>query len=288
MSGEEVRQPVVAGQFYEGTAQGLLRQIEGCYKHRLGPGRLPEVNEGGPREIIGLISPHAGYQYSGAMAARGFFELARDGRPEVAVVMGPNHGYGYGSAVQTAGAWQTPLGDLPIAAEVAQAVADALPFLNTGARAFSGEHSLEVQLPFLQHLYGDAVPFVPIMIERPPSAQQCIERTEAVGRATAAALEGRDGVLIASNDMTHHQPPMLALEQDNLLTERILAMDPEGMIREVYARDLSMCGYAPVAATLVAAELLGAASVEKLGYSTSGDVIPAPTVVGYLSAKIVR
>ncbi len=288
MATEEVRQPAVAGQFYEGTREGLLRQIEGCYEHRLGPGKLPEINEEGPRKIMGLISPHAGYPYSGATAARGFFELARDGRPEVAVVIGPNHGYGFGSAVQTQGAWSTPLGNVPVAAEVAQAIAGALPFLNIGARAFSGEHSLEVQLPFLQHLYGNTVPFVPIMMAQQTLEEQSFARAEGMGRAVATALEGRDAVMIASTDMTHYQPPQVALEQDSLLTERIVALDPEGLIRERRARDISMCGVGPVAAMLVAAKLLGATSAEKLGYSTSGDVVPGPQVVGYLSAKVLR
>ena len=123
MAAQEIRQPVVVGQFYEGSAEGLTRQIEECYEHKLGPGSLPQVNERGPRRIVGLISPHAGYVYSGPTAAHGFYELALDGRPEVAAVIGVNHGRAYGSAVQTAGAWRTPLGDLPVASEVAEQIA---------------------------------------------------------------------------------------------------------------------------------------------------------------------
>jgi len=283
MASQQIRQPAVAGQFYEGAAQGLVHQIEQCYKHRLGPGRLPEVNEQGPRRIIGLISPHAGYMYSGPTASHGFYELALDGQPEVAVIVGPNHGGGYASAVQTAGAWRTPLGDLPIAGEVAQAIAAALPGFDTEASAFGAEHSLEVQLPFLQHLYGDTVTFAPVMM-----SQQTSGAAETLGKALASALEGRDAVVIASTDMTHYQPPPVALEQDTVLIERIEAMDPKGLIHQRDARGISMCGAGPVAAALVAGGLLGATAVEKLAYSNSGDIVASASVVGYLSAKIVR
>jgi AmmeMemoRadiSam system protein B len=283
MSGEQIRQPAVAGQFYEGTAERLVQQIEQCYLHELGPGRLPVVNEQGPREIVGLISPHAGYVYSGPTAAVGFSELADDGRPEVAVVIGVNHGHALGSAVQTAGAWRTPLGDLPIATEVAEAIAGALPSFATEARAFGGEHSLEVQLPFLQHLYDSRVRLVPIML-----GGHGFRAAETVGRAVAEALQGRDAVIIASTDMTHYEPPQVAARQDALLIERIEAMDPEGLVRERDSRGISMCGAGPVAAALVACKLLGATAARKLAYSTSGDVLPSHSVVGYLSAKIVR
>jgi len=283
MTAEQIRQPVVAGQFYEGSAQSLTRQIEESYEHKLGPGSPAQVNERGPRRIVGLISPHAGYVYSGPTAAHGFYELALDGRPEVAVVIGVNHGRAYGSAVQTAGAWRTPLGDLPVASEVAEQIAAALPDFATGARAFGGEHSLEVQLPFLQHLYGDSVPFVPVMMD-----QQSLRAAQSVGHAVAAALEGRDAVIIASTDMTHYEPPKVALRQDNILIEQIEAMDPERLIREREARGISMCGVGPVAAALLACKSLGATSAEKTAYSTSGDVMPSGSVVGYLSAKIVR
>lgn len=283
MSGEQVRQAAVAGQFYEGTADGLVRQIEQCYRHELGPGRLPEVSEDGPREILGLISPHAGYMYSGPTAAVGFNELALDGRPGVAVVIGVNHGHALGSAVQTTGAWRTPLGDLPIATEVAEGIAAALPSFATEARAFGGEHSLEVQLPFLQHLYEDRVPLVPVML-----SEHGFRPAEGVGRAVAEAVQGRDAVIIASTDMTHYEPPQVAARQDALLIERIEAMDPEGLVRERDSRGISMCGVAPVAAALVACKLLGATAAQKLAYSTSGDVVPSHSVVGYLSAKIVR
>lgn len=280
----QVRMPVVVGQFYEAGAMALERQIDGCYLSPLGPRAEPKVNPVGPRRIVGLVSPHAGYVFSGPTAAHGFAALAADGEPEVVVVIGLNHGrMGSASAVQTAGAWRTPLGDAPIAPDVADQIAAALPDFQTSPASFRGEHSIEVQLPFLQDLYGEDLRFVPVMM-----AAQDLLSAEAVGAAVAAALQGRDAVLIASTDLTHYEAPDVARRQDQLLIERIEALDPEGLIRTQQARSISMCGVGPVAAMLIAARALGATAAEALAYSTSGDVMPSRQVVGYLSAKVVR
>lgn len=284
MSRELVRMPVVAGQFYEGSAVALERQIRDCYLHRLGPGKLPQVSPRGPRRMLGLVSPHAGYVFSGPTAAHGFAALAADGDPEVVVVVGLNHGRaGFHSAVQTEGAWRTPLGDAVIASEVAAALAQALPDFETSPLAFRGEHSLEVQLPFLQDLYEEDLRFVPVMM-----ATQDLGAAERVGAALADALQGRDAVIVASTDMTHYESPETARRQDELLIERIEALDPVGLIRTQQTRGISMCGVGPVAAMLFAARALGGTSAHKLAYSTSGDVMPSSEVVGYLSAVVTR
>lgn len=279
-----VRRPAVAGQFYAGSVAELTAQIEECFLGPLGPGVLPQCNPHGPREIVGLISPHAGYVFSGPTAAHAYLALARDGCPEVVVVIGLNHGRaGLFSGVQTVGGWQTPLGVVPIDSEVAEAIAAGLPGFTTDPRAFIGEHSLEVQLPFLQYIYEESLLFVPVMI-----AEQDWGTAQAVGRAVAQALAGRDAVIIASTDMTHYQPPAVARRQDALLIRRIEALDPQGLIAERDARRISMCGAGPVAAMLVAALELGATRVESLAYSTSGDVMPSDQVVGYYAAAVRR
>lgn len=280
----QVRMPVVAGQFYEANPVALERQIQECYLHRLGPGRLPELAPHGPRRIVGLVSPHAGYVFSGPVAAHGFAALAADGEPEVVVVVGLNHGrMGLHPAVQTAGAWRTPLGDVPIASDVAQLIAAALPDFETSPAAFRGEHSLEVQLPFLQYLYEQDLRFVPVMM-----ADQDLRAAETVGAALATALQGRDAVIVASTDMTHYESPQTALRQDQLLIERIEALDPAGLIRTRQVHGISMCGVGPVAAMLFAARALGATGARMLAYATSGDVMPSYEVVGYLSAVVTR
>ncbi len=279
----EIRMPAVAGQFYEASAAALREQIEQCYLDRRGPGQLPRVNPQGPRRLLGLISPHAGYMYSGPMAAYGFHALAADGKPECFVILGPNHGSTWMSAIQTSGAWRTPLGEAAIDEELAAALAQNMPFLTQGAKAFGYEHSLEVQLPFLQHLYGEELRFVPIMM-----LEQDWEAAQAIGEALARVLAGRDVVMIASTDMTHQEPREIASAQDRLLIERIQALDPEGLLRERAKHHITMCGYGPTAALLLAAKRLGATHVEIFRYGDSGEAFPMGAVVGYLSAGVYR
>ncbi|MGD9497385.1 MAG: AmmeMemoRadiSam system protein B [Armatimonadota bacterium] len=280
----QVRKPAVAGQFYPASRTELTNQIEECFLGPLGPGDLPKPRQHGPREIVGIISPHAGYMFSGQTAAHGYLALARDGVPEVVVVVGLNHGRGgLLSAVQTEGGWMTPLGTVPIEEEVAEAIATSLPGFTTDPGAFFSEHSIEVQLPFLQYIFEEALVFVPVMM-----AAQDIASARAVGEAVAGALQDRDGVIVASTDMTHYEPASAARRKDSVLIQRIEAMDPEGLVAERDARHISMCGVGPVAAALTAAKALGATRVASLAYSTSGDVMPSDQVVGYYAAAIRR
>ena len=282
MRDAQPRRPAVAGMFYEGRREALVRQIEACYLDGAGPGILPTVNEGGPRKIIGLVSPHAGYIYSGPAAAHGMAALARDGRPDVFVIIGPNH-RSFADAIQTEGSWATPLGNSPVASAVAGKVMELCPFLEDGADAFAGEHSLEVQLPFLQHLYGIDVQIVPIMMR-----DQGVEAARRIGTAVREAIAGADAVIVASTDMTHQEPAQVAARQDKILIERMEALDPEGMLRERERRGITMCGYGPVAAMMFAALDLGATSAETLAYTNSGEVGPRSEVVGYLSLVVSR
>jgi len=284
MAEDNVRRPTVAGSFYEGTQEGLVRSIEGCYATFL-PGGAPAVVEDGPRKIIGLVSPHAGYTYSGPPAARGFAALAADGRPDVFVILGPNHGRaGTANAIQTSGYWESPLGRSPIHEELAARMAEALPHLSQGPQSLAGEHSLEVQLPFIQHLYGTDAQIVPIMIW-----DQSLAEAQQIGDALAGALQDVDAVIIASTDMTHFESAQRAAEQDDILVRRMLALDPEGLLRERQRRGISMCGYGPVAAMLIAAKQLGAGKAQLLDYTNSGAVTGLHgDVVAYLSLTVSK
>jgi MEMO1 family protein len=278
----EVRRPAVAGQFYEGSAEALRQEIEASYLDPRGPGELPRVAAGWSGRLLGLVSPHAGYMYSAPMAAFGYLALAREGRPDHCVVIGPNHGRGsWVSAIQTRGAWLTPLGEAPIDEPLASEIAAALPDLQGGAAAFTGEHSLEVQVPFLQHLYGPDFAFVPIMM-----LQQDLAAARALGEVLGRVLAGKSAVIIASTDMTHMKSRSVATAQDRVLTERLLALDPEGLIRERDRRDITMCGYGPTAAMLIAAKALGATRAEVFRYGDSGEAHAMGEVVGYLSAGV--
>ena len=318
MSSAPIRRPAVAGQFYEGTPDGLRREIEACFLHRLGPGSLPTIRPAGavdvaldvlpspggrgaggeapvpggevPRRLLGLVSPHAGYAFSGPPAAKGFHALAADsalaadGRPECIVVIGPSHRRaGHAAVTQTSGAWQTPLGVTPVHHEIAGLIAEASYFVRDEPSLLEGEHSLEVQLPFLQYIYGADFGFVPVMM-----MEQDAEAAELVGAALASALEGRDVVIVASTDMTHYETPQVAKRQDDVLIARILALDPEGLCREALRAGMSMCGFGPTAAMLFATKALGATRAQVLAYSTSGDMQRMPDVVAYLSASVSR
>ena len=145
----KVRRPCQAGMFYAGSAQSLRAQIEECYTHRLGPGALPKVADKGLRSAVALVSPHAGYMYSGPVAAHGFYHIAADGRPDVVVLFGPNHtGSGSALAVMREGVWRTPLGDLEIDTPAVDSILKESRIIDVDDSAHAFEHSIEVQLPF--------------------------------------------------------------------------------------------------------------------------------------------
>ncbi len=265
------------------TAEAILQDIEASYRSRLGPGDLPRVNHEGPRNVVGLIAPHAGYRYSGPGAAHCYARLAADGRPDVLVIVGVNHGSRNAlSAIQTSGGWETPLGVVPVEEHMARRIADTLPELLDSATALEEEHSLEVQLPFLQHLYGDTFAIVPIMVG-PEDLPFC----RAAGTAIAHAMAGCDAVIVASTDMTHYEPRSVAERQDGALIELMLRVEADDFWRARERSRASVCGYAPVTTVLTAARALGATRGEKLSYYTSGEMHPGP-VVGYASVALVR
>lgn len=281
----EVRRPVVAGQFYEGTREALLKQIEECYLGKLGPGALPQVNAQGPRRVLGLVSPHAGYMFSGPTAAHGFAHLAADGLPEHVVILGPCHRPVSHArvAIQTNGAWLTPLGEAVVDADLAEALAGTWDEFALGAYHFAAEHSLEVQVPFLQHIFGDRLRIVPIMI-----LEQSARLVRDLGAALSRALSGRDAVIVASTDLSHYVSPQAAQRLDNSLIERMVALDPEGLMDLALGPSMSTCGYGPVAAMLHACSAAGASEAKVLAYSHSGMVYPAAEVVGYVSIAVRR
>jgi len=268
--------------FQDTSPAGVRAEIEASYRSPLGPGTLPQVDPNGPRRIVGLIAPHAGYAWSGPGAAHCYQRLAADGTPEVLVVIGLSH-RGMPSATQTSGAWDTPLGLMPIAEEVAQRLRAAAPELRDGPAAHGDEWSLEVHLPFLQHLYGDRVPFVPLMV-----GPEGLTTAQLLGQAVAEACAGRSAVLIASTDMTHYEPKQVAERQDRMLIEHMLHLDAEALWHTQRQHDISMCGVAPTAAMITAAKALGATGAELLSYHTSGDLGPMADVVGYAAVALLR
>jgi len=281
----KIRRPTQAGTFYAGSQQSLRAQIEECFKHELGPGALPTVADKNLQRIVGLVSPHAGYMYSGPVAAHGYHRLAADGKPDVVVLFGPNHtGSGSALAVMRDGIWRTPLGDVEIDTATADSILRVSGIIDVDDSAHAFEHSIEVQLPFLQFLYGSAFKFVPICF-----LMQGLQSSREVGSAVAEALEGRNAVVIASTDMTHYEPQKMAEKKDKAAIEAILKLDEEGLFSTVEAYNISMCGYGPTIAAVTAAKALGAKKAELLCYKTSGDIVgDYSAVVGYASLVFTK
>jgi len=259
------RMPAVAGQFYPGTASGLSRALLALTR---------EVKERSP--AIAVVVPHAGYVYSGAVAGEVFSSVLV---PKRAVLFCPNHtGVGEDAAVMSHGGWRMPWGDVPIDEELAARLKAASPLLHEDASAHAGEHSLEVQLPFL-HRFRPDVRIVPVALGR-LSLEECRDLGENV--ADAIALDPERPLLVASSDMSHYVPDAVARKKDQLAIDRMLALDPEGLYRTVRTERISMCGVLPATVVLFAARRLGASSARLIRYATSGDVSrDFDQVVGY-------
>jgi AmmeMemoRadiSam system protein B len=276
----KVRRPAYAGSFYESTPASLRAQIEACFTHNLGPGTLPKVTDVKLTRIVGLICPHAGYMYSGPVAAHCYYELALDGKPDLIVLFGPNHtGSGSGLAVMREGTWRTPLGEVEIDTVTADSIVHESKIVDVDDTAHMREHSIEVQLPWLQYLYGSSFKFVPICF-----LMQDLQSSREVGAAVAKALKGKNALVIASTDMTHYEPQKTAERKDKGVIEAASKLDDELLISTVESLRISMCGYGPVIADITAAKELGAKSGKLLCYKTSGDITgDYSAVVGYAS-----
>ena len=281
----KLRYPAVAGTWYAGTPDRLRTQIENLFTHKLGPGSLPSITKEGPRNLVGLVVPHAGYLASGPVAAHSYYYLAKDGKPDTIVIFGPNHtGQGSALSIMNEGAWRTPLGDIQIDTETANQILKASTIIDIDDRAHVYEHSIELQLPFLAYLYDSEFKFVPIcfMIQDLRSSQE-------VGKAVAVALKGKNALVIASSDMTHYEPQERAEKKDRLALEAALNFDEEKYYNVVDSYGISTCGYGPVIAAITAAKELGATNSKLLSYKTSGDVLGNySSVVGYGSIAFTK
>ncbi len=281
-----VRYPAVAGMFYEADAGRLAEQIKWSYLHPVGPGKLPQVSGERRRLSVGYVAPHAGYIYSGPVAAHTYYSLAGEGAPETVVIAGPNHtGMGSMVSVMTSGEWLTPLGKVEIDEELASLIVSNSKYAEPDDRAHRYEHSVEVQIPFLQHIFGDRFRIVPIVM-----FTQVYETAADLARAIHRAVEetGRDIVFIASTDFSHYVPYKEAYERDRLALQAIERLDARDLFRVVEEHDISMCGPGPTATLVELARLMGAEKAETLKYATSGDTSGDKySVVGYASIRVL-
>ena len=267
-----IRKAAVAGQFYPANPETLRSDLIA-----LTLGKSPPE---GPRGVA-LMVPHAGYMYSGRVAGETYTAARLAKR---AVILCPNHtGLGEAIAVNDEGHWETPLGRILIDVPLARAVLAGCREARVDWGAHSREHSLEVQLPFLQHLLGDPT-IVPICV-----GTQNLRALLDLGRAVASAVvqDGGDVMLIISSDMSHYVPATVARKQDHKAFERVVALDPEGLHRVVLEEEISMCGMAPAVAGLEAARRLGAGQARLVAYSHSGETTgDSRSVVGYAGVVV--
>ena len=259
-----MRRPAVAGSFYPRQPEDLKEELEAAFSGASGSEPLP---------IRGAVVPHAGYVYSGAVAAEVYSRLPRR---ETFVLIGPNH-HGLGLPVALSrDSWMTPLGVVECDVEMADALAGSIIEVDESAHLY--EHSLEVQIPFLQSRF-ESFRILPICMGL-QDEETAVEVGEAVGEA-AKSLD-RDCTVIASSDFTHYEPQEEARRKDARAIEAILRMDIPSIYKTVYGLNLTACGYGPISATITASKSLGAETGKLLRYSTSGDVIgDFSQVVGY-------
>ena len=276
-------------------------EIERCFLSKHGVGEKPIVSEDGARRIIGGVAPHAGLVYSGPIAAHTYYHLAKDGQPETFVILGVSHGGNPGFATMFNAVWRMPMGDVNVDSELAKAIVRLSEFVDINPEAHEGEHSIEIQLPFLQYVYDGRFRIVPITV-----GYGDYEMCENVGTAIAEAVEeqGRDVVVLGSTDFTHYgalygytpvgtRPFERVLkwvyQTDRSLIDAIISLDAEGLVRKVRENNYTMCGYLPVATMLIAAKKMGASRGVLLKYATSYDVQGSTDViVGYASIIIEK
>lgn len=265
------RHPAVAGYFYPGRAQELREMIEGF---------LPASRQS--EKALAVVSPHAGYIYSGKVAAAVYASVKI---PEAVVILGPSHrGIRPLFAVQANGIWQTPLGEVKVDSQLARELQAACALVEDDPRAHLLEHSLEVQVPFLQY-FQPKIAIVPVCV----SHEADLASLEELGKALAAVVSQakKEVLLVASTDMSHYVSQEEAERKDFLAIKKVQELDFRGLYEVVLEENISMCGFQPTTAVLVASRELGATKAELILYQTSGDVTgDRLEVVGYAGCRI--
>jgi AmmeMemoRadiSam system protein B/AmmeMemoRadiSam system protein A len=260
-----IRNPVVAGQFYPASASQLRAMIEEFID--------AQVKK---EEAIGLLVPHAGYQYSGSVAGA---TISRIKFKDTFIIIGPSHtGMGKPFSIMTEGVWKTPLGEVAIDSELAQQIVAVSRYLQEDDRAHQQEHAVEVQIPFLQYFKSD-IRIVPIILTYAPASVY-----KEIGREIAGAIKElkREAVIIASGDMTHYESQEVAEKKDSQAIEAMVNLDEDELTRRYKGLDISMCAHGPAVCLISAAKELGASRGELVKYQTSGDTTgDYAAVVGY-------
>ena len=268
-----LRSPAVAGQFYPGTEASLVKALNSL---------IPDIQPDKRKNALAVICPHAGYIYSGGVAGE---TIGRVKVPENVIILGPNHtGQGAPVALMAQGSWEMPMGEVPVNRALAAEIARSSQLIEIDDVAHRFEHSLEVQVPFLQYMQKNLT-IAPIVVSH-VSYQTCV----AVGEGIADAVVKFDKpvLIVASTDMTHYESRRSASAKDSLALERIKDLDPAGLYNTVIGNRISMCGIMPTTVTLIAALALGAKKAELIRYTDSGEKSGDTShVVGYAGLVIL-
>jgi MEMO1 family protein len=272
MPAAPLRRAAVAGRFYPADPAALRDQVEALLS--------AQKNEV-PRRAIGCIAPHAGYFYSGHVAAALFSAIEI---PELCVVLCPNHtGMGRPLAIMSEGAWETPLGSVEIASNFAEALRQRFPLLEEDSAAHQSEHAVEVELPFLQ-MRQPNLRIVPLAL-----GTRNFEALEQLGLALADTIthSPQPVLVVASSDMNHYESDAITRVKDAMAIEAILALAPQTLHQTVMTQNIGMCGLGPAVTMLTAARTLGATSAKLIEYATSGNVSgDMQMVVGYAAIAV--
>lgn len=273
MDNWNVREAVVAGMFYPADKKALMRQVVELFERA-----KPKKIRG---NIKALISPHAGYIYSGLTAAYAY-KLLENKKFDSVVIISPSHReYFEGVSIFSGSYYRTPLGDVPMDLELCKLIVDNEPAIKLSQQGHIEEHALEVQLPFLQIILED-FKLVPIVI-----GHQIKDYSYKIGEVLGKVLKNRNALVVASTDLSHYHPYEIANQLDKIVIDAIANFDYEKLLNELEEQHTEACGGGPAAAAMIAAKNLGANKVEILHSCNSGDVTgDKDAVVGYMSAVI--
>ncbi len=277
-----IRQAQYAGSFYTNRSDKLIESVRDCFLSNLGPQKLPEDIDKSGDLVPFLLVPHAGYMYSGPVAAWSYLELSKYKTPKTVIIFGPNH-TGWGEEIgvpDKVQAWETPLGQVKINHDLIDKLLEDSGRIKRSDDAHAREHSIEVQLPFLQYIFQDPFEFIPIAL-----LNQSLDSSIMLGESISRICENEDVVIIASSDLTHFESHENATNQDTQVLQAVEEMDIKKMYDLKYGLNISMCGHGPIAATIESSIRMKRTKAKILKYATSGDSSgDKRQVVGYGAA----
>ncbi|MFP3261474.1 MAG: MEMO1 family protein [Nitrososphaeria archaeon] len=274
-----VRKPAVAGYFYPSEKNELISLIEETFRSKdLGPGLLPPLNE--QKNVLGYLVPHAGYEYSGYIAAHAYLEISALPEGSTFIILGPNH-YGIGSplALPQSEIWETPLGQVKVDTSLRNEIMSEKSIIDMDDGAHWREHSIEVQIPYLQYVKKDfkILPISMTLMEK----EYAVEVAEIIYKKIK---EKKNYYIIASSDLTHYEPAESVNRKDEIAIKAITNRNLDELYMVLRKYDITMCGYGPAAVLMHLSNLLGYDKVKLLKHANSGDVTgDYSSVVGYAS-----